>query len=56
MSKRIAVSVLLAVNVPALWWLGGYDFNSRGADAVTNALGAWLVFALVYSYPGWDDK
>ena len=32
---RIVVAAGLTLLVPAVWWLGGYDFDTRGEGAVT---------------------
>jgi hypothetical protein len=54
MTKHI-VSLLWAALVPLLFWLGGFDFNERGAVAVlciASTMGAWC---FSFMYPGWES-
>ena len=52
--KRLVLSIIGALTVPMFFWLGGYDFDSRGAGAVMCALYTLLLGAMVYFLPVWS--
>jgi hypothetical protein len=54
--KRVVLSALVGLLVPALFWLGGYDFDQRGSGAVMCAVYTLLVGGMAYMFPGWDDR
>ena len=56
MTTRIIVSILIGSFVPALFWIGGYDFNERGEKAVWCALATLTTALWVFLYPTWDEK
>lgn len=51
--KRLVASVCIALIIPALAWLAGFDFNERGVSALFTAVGASFTFVAAYSYPFW---
>ena len=53
MIKRIVISVLAGAIFPLLWWLGGYDFDRRGFEAVSCALISIYVVGAVYCFTGY---
>lgn len=52
--KRIVVSLLVSALVPALAWIGGFDFDERGFIALFVCLYAIGAFVFTYAWPGWD--
>lgn len=50
---RVVVSMLVGLIGPFFIWLGGYDFDARGALAVVS-FGSYLMASIgCYTYPGW---
>lgn len=49
--KRILTSISFALLVPALAWVGGYDFSERGHESFVVCLWTIGVFAAAYTYP-----
>lgn len=52
--KKTIIIVLAASISPALYWIGGFDFDERGAAAVWCAVGA-LITGLIVSGVIADD-
>ena len=51
MKVKITIALLAAPIPPAMWWLGGYNFDERGVVAV--ALGVCTLLAIIapLTYP-----
>lgn len=45
MNTRLIGTLGITASVPAIFWLGGYNFDERGASAVICFL--WTAFAFV---------
>ena len=54
--KRICWSFAGALLVPFAHWLGGFDFDQRGAVAVGCFVFSLMAGLFVYGFPGWDDR
>lgn len=55
MIKRVLCSVAAAALVPAVLWVGGVDFDRRGAAQALTLYWALAVGACCYFYPGWRN-
>ena len=55
MTRRLIASVLFALIVPIIWWLGGYDFNERGLTAVMAFVGTVFCGVWMYFAPWWEE-
>lgn len=53
--KRLLASIAAALVVCALAWIGGFDFNERGFDALFVAFYALLAAGLTYICPIWSN-
>ncbi len=51
---RIISTILGAAAVPFIFWLGGYDFNTRGLGAVMVFIYTVFVAAFIAFNPYWD--
>ena len=49
--KRLSISLTIASMSPAFAWLGGYDFDERGVNAVTVAILFVFLFGFTYTCP-----
>lgn len=52
--KRWIASIAAALVVCGLAWLGGFDFNERGVDALFVAGFALYVAGFTYFFPSWS--
>ena len=50
------VSLLSAVIVCVIAWIGGFDFNERGGPAALVTISALFVFGWIYFCPIWWNK
>lgn len=44
-TKQVLLTIAGGSIVPAIFWLGGYDFNSRGPEPVLCVLGTVIMAA-----------
>jgi hypothetical protein len=51
---RVTTSLLVAMLVPVIFWVGGFEFE-RGAIAVFCIAASLFVFVLTVSCPLWDE-
>lgn len=51
--KRLIVSLLIAMIVPALFWTVGFDFDHRGQEAAGCFAFTMVMFFGAYSFPYW---
>jgi hypothetical protein len=52
--KRVLVSLLVALFVPVCFWLGGYNFDSRGIQALLCFVYTPIAFVMSYICPAWE--
>lgn len=50
-NMRVLSSTLAACVIPMLFWLGGYNFDVHGVDAVVCAVMSIITFISAYTFP-----
>lgn len=54
MKKRILAAVVAFAYTTSIWWLGGINFDTRGADLVFWWIVSGMVSGMAFAYP-FDD-
>lgn len=53
MNRRTATSLAIGMLSPVGAWLGGYDFDHRGFEALMTGIGFLFLATACYTFPGW---
>lgn len=54
--KKLIGSACISLIVPALSWLGGYDFTERGPAALITSVWTLGAFVVAYTCPFWPEE